>query len=1481
MNYSFRYYIFLFCLCLTQHLMAQDYVLHSPSPADGATDIPVGWVYLSCNTSDDYYGTGIYEVQYSTKPDFSSKRSIRTSDRVYGVDINADKPGTVYYWRVMEYSRSTWDLEQVSPVWHFTTAGTPPAGDCDLSDVPTSSDYYAATYFLCERSVLNGSKEDGKTNVEGVLKRSHLAKIAFRGVYLLNGREMPATVASDYYPTVYEDIAAKTTDNDYYYQAARALLYLEYGDGVSPFDRNRLNFVPDDAISRLHTLKVLMETFNIRPDLNGSDNPFPNDEKVVALAANDPVKMGYIRRAAALGIITTNNAEFRPYDDCKRGEAFVMLARIMQKVEAGEFDDPNPQTADYFEPLNTTLATISLGLGLQMGNFNHYTKSSFNINGVVPLNFAHTYNSYNTTLPSVFYGYRDINGVDETYCPLGEGWSHNYHSFITMVEDKAIVHWGGGSIHVYSSDGTRFIPKSIGIYDEFTMDGYEAVIKSKNLVTYRFSNLGATGAMVLYLKSVTDRNGNKLTLNYEDGQNGSKRISNVSDGYRQLTFSYLPNSNLLTSVSDPLGRSISFDYMWNQITGKYQLNSFTDAKGQVTSYIYGDASKRSTSLLLTKIQLPKGNYIENEYDQNCRLTNSQTGLDGVPKMKTSIKVDEMYGSTISTKSDMQIEREGVTSTYSYVFNADNVITSMTGEDGLQITGKYENSSHPQMPTSLSTNNLDINKVSYDDRGNVTAIEIKSIDGTKTLTRTMTYDNQNNLTSLTDAKGNTIKFTYDSKGNVIQVDAPEGVTIKNELDSRGLITKKTSAMDMITEYEYNKFGNLISGKFPVLDLSMKADYDDASRIVATYDALDRKIQYSYDNNDNLLEETDALNHTTKYAYDKNDNITSITNAKGGVTTMTYDNVTDWLTSVSFAGFSKKYEYNTDGTMSAQTKPDGTKLERTYNKLGRLKSNGINTYEYDNKMRLSSVSDKKSTLTFGYDGFNRLTSVDYDGNGNNTVKYGYDDNGNVTTLTYPDGHQVEYTYDGLNRMTSVSDWNKKTINYTYRKDSKLCRVDYPNGMHTDYDYDKAGRLVGKKTILSNGTVVAGYEFELDNVGNIIEQKAIEPFDIIATESEDIDYEYNDGNRIIKAGSIDFTFDANGNTTQRGSEAYIWDKKDRLVSANGIEIEYDPMGLIRRFGDTNYTISLLGNGDVLSDSKTGCNYIYGAGLEARISQNDVTGYYVTDVRGSVVAIVDNAGNITHRYLYDDFGRVVQSEELDFNPFRYVGKYGIMYMTDHQYYMRARHYDPTIGRFLSEDPIWSTNLYPYVDNNPIRRVDVNGRLSTELLTDPAFEDIANTLNRPSDYGENADLDATWDELEKAFDAGYDHVNYDELHTEMTTKQNNGSAFVDNGSSSAPKGGASTFDYIPQQAIMASFQWDSNVPFESAGKVVQGLTHDCTKVVVKENGGGVVAQFVADWGIDKAIEGYGYWYDILDVEGKAQVLFEKHYVKTYTFKQY
>ena len=104
----------------------------------------------------------------------------------------------------------------------------------------------------------------------------------------------------------------------------------------------------------------------------------------------------------------------------------------------------------------------------------------------------------------------------------------------------------------------------------------------------------------------------------------------------------------------------------------------------------------------------------------------------------------------------------------------------------------------------------------------------------------------------------------------------------------------------------------------------------------------------------------------------------------------------------------------------------------------------------------------------------------------------------------------------------------------------------------------------------------------------------------------------------------------------------------------------------------------------------------------------YYLYNGHGDVVQIIDRAGNIVNRYEYDEWGNSNQIETIA-NDFKYCGE--IYDDETGLYYLRARYYDPSMGRFISEDSVegnitnpLSLNLYTYCSNNPIIYTDPSG---------------------------------------------------------------------------------------------------------------------------------------------------------------------------------
>ncbi len=149
----------------------------------------------------------------------------------------------------------------------------------------------------------------------------------------------------------------------------------------------------------------------------------------------------------------------------------------------------------------------------------------------------------------------------------------------------------------------------------------------------------------------------------------------------------------------------------------------------------------------------------------------------------------------------------------------------------------------------------------------------------------------------------------------------------------------------------------------------------------------------------------------------------------------------------------------------------------------------------------------------------------------------------------------------------------------------------------------------------------------------------------------------------------------------------------------------------GTTNYLY--YGLSVVLETDNTGAiSKTYNPGISATDKFGNKF-YYLYDGLGSVVNLIDQKGILVQAYQYDVFG-VALGVKKDQNSFRFVGAGQVNSDDDVELeYMHFRWFDPKIGRFISRDPLGpagGVNLYSYVNNNPINRVDLLGLYSNTI---------------------------------------------------------------------------------------------------------------------------------------------------------------------------
>lgn len=609
------------------------------------------------------------------------------------------------------------------------------------------------------------------------------------------------------------------------------------------------------------------------------------------------------------------------------------------------------------------------------------------------------------------------------------------------------------------------------------------------------------------------------------------------------------------------------------------------------------------------------------------------------------------------------------------------------------------------------------------------------------TRTV-YDALGRVKQVINANNRASTTTFDAAGNALARANALGQATSYEYDADNRVIKVTDAAGRVTETIYDELGRVTSVTTPAG--SQGYDYDRDGRVVRHVDARGLATQYFYDPaTGHLVKVIDAAGRPTTATYDEAGNNRSITDPNGNTTWFEYDKSNRRTKRTDPNGDVWTWEYDKAGNVRFARAPGGLVVESIYDVAGQLKEqrrqpeNQVVSFDYDANGNRIQMTDATGVTTYVYDGINRLTQV-IDARGK-VLKFAYDAAGNRTAITYPNNKVVGYGYDAADRLVSVSDWLGRTHRYTLNAAGQVMQLELGNGTRETRSYDAASRLTSLVNSGPGGAVISSHTLQMDPNGNIVEaavQLPLLPSFGPGTKT----MTYDVANRLTSVDGQPVTHDSAGRLTSIGSEGYAYDSRDLLTTITGPNAgtnTYNGAGhrvaRSNAAGTTRYVIDpSAGNMfSVLQENDGNDNllrsYIHGYGLLMQISAADVPRYYHFDPTGHTLALTDQSGATTDKYAYIPYGEATTSGSTA-NPFRFVGKLGVMDDANGLLFMRARFYASQSSRFLGLDGVESNislpqklNRYSYVTGRPLIFVDPTGLVGDAVHCGNASYQFAN----------------------------------------------------------------------------------------------------------------------------------------------------------------
>jgi RHS repeat-associated protein len=864
------------------------------------------------------------------------------------------------------------------------------------------------------------------------------------------------------------------------------------------------------------------------------------------------------------------------------------------------------------------------------------------------------------------------------------------------------------------------------------------------------------------IKSTTDALGHKTAFWYTD----PGMLRSIEDPLGHATgFGWSgANFDQLSQLTDPTGNVTRYV---NDAKGRKTQE--TDPLGNVTKYTYDDAghllTTTKTRIVLGQTQtLTTTNTVD--ADGNVLATTDALGnisrSSWTAQKQLATQTDALgrltkYAYDASGRQTQTTYPDGASESSAYDPNGN--VTRQTDRAGRATTTAYDASNRP---TTVTNPDGTTTVTTYDAAGQVT----DTTDELGRLTH-VDYDAAGRRTGTTDANGHAMSYGYDATGKLTSTTDALSHTTAYEYDAANRKTRTTWADGTFNLYDYDAAGRKTKDTDPA-NRTTQYGYDANGRLNKVTDALGKITQYGYDELGNKTSQTDALTHVTQWGYDPLGRATSHTLPDNRYETMAYDAVGRLINRTDYAGDASGYQYDAADRVRSQTFADGTVLSWTYTPSGQVATltlakdgqSKLTRYSYDLRDRLTDIENADhSKLHYVYDaagqktrftlttpdGQSQVVDYTYDAVGNlktvvangQTFTYTYDDANEKTEREDPNGVVTHYTYDANGRLTGFVAQKDATIvsqgTYTLNPAGQRTNLAYvaPDGVTRNlaWTYDGAGRLTKETRDLPAHTT----SWTLDAVGNRTNQ---------TKDGTASTYTYDVTDRLTKITGGDAAtsaWDTNGQlqskTAGSGASAqttaYTFNSRHYLESATlpdgtAIRYAYAADGNLetrsRTQGGVTDTTHYLVDPNLAfaqvvaeygDDGHATALYVYGDELLLRIepAQSDKTTVYHHDGLGSVVALTDDTGAAIQTYGYDAWGNRVESNGGDINPYSYAGERfdadaGLIYL-------RARWYQPELGRFISADDMdgreaapASLNEYMYANADPLNGHDPGGHM-------------------------------------------------------------------------------------------------------------------------------------------------------------------------------